>query len=57
MDRLVCPVLSLNTQTNDTLCIEQDCAFYVPQAKKCSIMMMGYQALLEAKKLQGAASK
>jgi hypothetical protein len=36
------------------LCVGEQCAMYLPQAKKCALVMMGYQAMLEAQRMQAA---
>ncbi|MGE0201738.1 MAG: hypothetical protein AB7P76_12325 [Candidatus Melainabacteria bacterium] len=51
----VCPLLSSNANPDSAyaLCVQEDCALYLPPAKKCSLVYLGYQAMLEVQKLQG----
>ena len=49
----VCPILSVRNTTADELCLQNDCALYLPQAKRCSLVFIGFKAFLEAQKMQG----
>jgi hypothetical protein len=50
----VCPILSDSTHT--CLCVEEQCAFYVPQARKCAVGMLGLHALMQAQQSQQQAT-
>lgn len=43
----VCPLMSVGAQT-DMVCVQERCAWYIASTKKCSMYVMGYNALLEA---------
>jgi hypothetical protein len=49
----VCPILSMRNPSIDELCLGADCALYLPAAKKCSLVFLGYKAMLEVQRLQG----
>ncbi|MEM0952066.1 MAG: hypothetical protein AAGI66_08000 [Cyanobacteria bacterium P01_H01_bin.74] len=49
---LVCPLMSIRHNTIDTYCIESDCALYLPAAKKCALVFIGYKAMVEVQRLQ-----
>lgn len=53
----VCPLLSIRNPSVDELCLGADCALYLPAAKKCSLVFLGYKAMLEVQKLQGPPSQ
>jgi hypothetical protein len=48
----VCPLLSIRNESYNELCLTDQCALYLPAAKKCSLVFIGYQAFLEAQKIQ-----
>jgi hypothetical protein len=48
----VCPLLSMRGGDGYELCLEDQCAFYVASAKKCSLFLLGYQALATLPKPQ-----
>jgi hypothetical protein len=48
----VCPLLSDSERT--CLCVEEQCAFYVPQARKCAMAMLGLNALMSAQQMQAS---
>jgi hypothetical protein len=54
MDTPICPILSATKEVNspDRLCVQNDCALYLPQAKKCSLVFLGYKAMLEVQALR-----
>jgi hypothetical protein len=54
METPICPILSANKEasTPDRLCVQNDCALYLPQAKKCSLVFLGYKAMLEVQALR-----
>ena len=43
-----CPLLSIGTNGVDMVCTQDRCAWYMSNVKKCSMYIMGYNALLEA---------
>ena len=47
----VCPLISIGTGI-DMVCSQTKCAWYVPSVKKCSVYLMGYNALLKANDIQ-----
>jgi hypothetical protein len=47
MDTPICPILSVQAGNADRLCVTDACALYLPPAKKCSLVMIGYKAFLE----------
>ena len=48
-----CPLISINTGI-DMVCIQDKCAWFVPNVKKCSVYLLAYNALLEANQKQKA---
>lgn len=52
----VCPILSIRNPTVDELCLAGDCALYLPAAKKCSLVYIGFKAMLDVQKLQQATA-
>ncbi len=42
-----CPLLSIGTGGIDMVCTQENCAWYMSSVKKCSIYMLGYNALME----------
>ncbi|MFM7468155.1 MAG: hypothetical protein ACKO37_01460 [Vampirovibrionales bacterium] len=52
----VCPILSIGKESTEPmqLCLADECAFYLPQVKKCSVVYMGFNALLQSQTLQKA---
>lgn len=48
----VCPILSVRNPHVDELCLSNDCALYLPAAKKCSLVYIGFKAMLEVQRLQ-----
>jgi hypothetical protein len=52
----VCPILSIGKESTEPmqLCLAEECAFYLPQVKKCSVVYMGFNALLQSQALQKA---
>ena len=45
----ICPLTSIGTGI-DMVCAGNKCAWYIPSVKKCSMYLMGYNALLEVGK-------
>ena len=43
-----CPLLSIGANGIDMICTKEKCAWYMANVKKCSMYIMGYNALLEA---------
>lgn len=52
----VCPILSVRNPHVDELCLANDCALYLPAARKCSLVYIGFKAMLEVQKLQQPAA-
>jgi hypothetical protein len=50
----VCPLISIGSGI-DMVCSQSKCAWYVPNVQKCSMYLMGYNALLDANIKQRAA--
>lgn len=48
----VCPILSIRNPSVDELCLTNDCALYLPAAKKCSLVYIGFKAMMEVQRLQ-----
>ena len=46
-----CPLLSVGTGI-DIVCTQAECAWYIPSVKKCSMYLMGYNALLDVNQKQ-----
>ncbi|MEE3349927.1 MAG: hypothetical protein VZR09_07795 [Candidatus Gastranaerophilaceae bacterium] len=42
-----CPLMSAGSEV-DMVCTQDRCGWYVPSVKKCSIYILGFNALLEA---------
>ena len=43
-----CPLLSIGTNGIDMICTKEKCAWYMANVKKCSMYIIGYNALLDA---------
>lgn len=56
MESLICPILSVASGNDgpERICVANECALYLPQASKCSLVMLGYKAMLEAQTLRQA---
>lgn len=52
METPVCPLISIRNPEVLELCVEEKCALYLPQAKKCSLVFLGYKAMMEAQALR-----
>jgi hypothetical protein len=39
----VCPLMS---GESNILCVEDQCAWYIPQVKKCAVMVLGYESAM-----------
>ena len=48
----VCPLLSIRNATVDELCLGADCALYLPAAKKCSLVYIGFKAMMDIQRMQ-----
>jgi hypothetical protein len=48
----ICPLLSTRTADVNELCLEETCALYLPPAKRCSLVYLGFNAFLEVQKAQ-----
>ncbi len=46
-----CPLMSAGSDV-DMVCTQERCGWYIPTIKKCSIYIMGYNALLDANSRQ-----
>ncbi len=42
-----CPLMSAGSEV-DMVCTQDRCGWYVPSVKKCSMYILGFNALLEA---------
>ena len=51
-----CPLISAGNDI-DRVCSQDRCAWYVPSVKKCSVYMLGYNALLDFKAKQKPAGQ
>ncbi|HEY9745436.1 MAG TPA: hypothetical protein V6C99_04390 [Oculatellaceae cyanobacterium] len=49
----ICPFLSIRNPSVDELCLGSDCALYLPSAKKCSLVFLGFKAMMEVQRMQG----
>lgn len=43
-----CPLLSIGANGIDMVCTQDRCAWYMANVKKCSMYIMGYNALMDA---------
>jgi hypothetical protein len=48
----ICPILSIRNPAVDELCLSNDCALYLPSAKKCSLVYIGFKAMMEVQRMQ-----
>jgi hypothetical protein len=48
----VCPILSIRNPSVDELCLGGDCALWLPSAKKCSLVYLGFKAMMEVQRMQ-----
>jgi hypothetical protein len=53
----ICPILSVRNENVDELCLEEQCALYIPSAKKCSVLYIGMNSLMQIQQAQQAAKK
>jgi|GEM_PF-2267456 len=53
----VCPILSVRNPSVDELCLGADCALYLPSAKKCSLVYIGFKAMMDIQKMQQPAAQ
>jgi hypothetical protein len=48
----VCPLLSIRNPNVNELCVGADCALFLPNVQKCSLVYIGFKALTEIQALQ-----
>jgi hypothetical protein len=48
----ICPLLSIRNPSVDELCLGTDCALYLPPAKKCSLVYLGFKAMMDIQQMQ-----
>lgn len=48
----VCPILSIRNPSVDELCLGGDCALWLPSAKKCSLVYIGFKAMMDIQRMQ-----
>jgi hypothetical protein len=48
----ICPILTIRNESFNEICLGADCALYLPAAKKCSIVYIGFHAMMEVQKMQ-----
>ena len=48
----ICPLLSIRNPSVDELCLGADCALYLPPAKKCSLVYLGFKAMMDIQQQQ-----
>ena len=48
----VCPIMSVATAEANALCVQEDCALYLTGANRCSLVYIGYKALMEVQEMQ-----
>lgn len=53
----VCPILSIRNSGFNELCVGDVCALYLPAAKKCSLVYLGFQAFVEVQRMQQQAQQ
>ncbi len=53
----VCPILSVRNSEADELCLQEDCALYLPAPKKCSLVYIGFKAMMEVQQAQARAKQ
>jgi hypothetical protein len=47
----VCPIMSNSTEA-PSMCLEEDCAFFLKSYKACSLYVLAYNAALDIKSKQ-----
>ena len=52
----VCPILSVRSTQADELCLQGDCALFLPSAKKCSLVYIGFKAMMDIQRMQQQAA-
>ncbi|WP_373532778.1 hypothetical protein [Vampirovibrio sp.] len=52
----ICPILSIRNPSVDELCLTNDCALYLPAAKKCSLVYIGFKAMMDVQRMQQPTS-
>lgn len=52
MSTPICPILSIQSDMPNVLCLGESCALYLPPAKRCSLVFMGYKAMMEVQSAQ-----
>jgi hypothetical protein len=48
----ICPLLSIRNVGFNELCLGEECALFLPAAKKCSLIYIGFNAFMQAQRLQ-----
>ena len=48
----VCPLLSIRSSDVLELCLGAECALYLPSAKKCSLVYVGFKAMMDVQRMQ-----
>lgn len=51
----ICPLISAGKDVN-SVCAQENCAWYIQNLKTCAIYVMAHNALLDVKAKQGAKS-
>ena len=51
-----CPLMTAGSDI-DKVCTQENCAWYVPSVKKCSVYMIAYNSLLDVTEKQKAKKK
>lgn len=57
MSTPICPLLSIRNPSVDELCLQEQCALFLPPAKKCSLVYIGLKAMMETQQLQQQATR
>lgn len=48
----VCPILSARSTESNSLCVQEDCALYLTNVNRCSLVYIGYKALMDIQAMQ-----
>lgn len=43
----ICPIMSVRSEETNALCVQEDCALYLTGVNRCSLVYIGYKALMD----------
>ncbi len=54
-DAKICPILSVRTE--NCACVEEECALWLAGPQKCSLVFLGYKAMLGIQQMQKSSPR